>query len=242
MKKPFIIVLVLALALAVGLAVSLAGCTDLQGSNAGDVADEFAEQGSDTSLADADGDLEADDADEAAEADHAAEAGGGGADPATEDGHDAEEPADDAAGADDGAEESPEYVAAGGPTRYEDNTPYLPMEGSWRTENDSRASGGTMTGPADPTGFKIELAFKGTGAQLVCGRNNCKGNIYVKLDGESGEVYRYYTVDIETTSQRYQEVIWDSGTLPRDVYTVTIWIATKGVWIDALDIWGDVVT
>jgi cell wall-associated NlpC family hydrolase len=133
-------------------------------------------------------------------------------------------------------------TSASAATRYEQKDGHFTFAGGWIASSSSSASGGSFRF-ADAAGSSALASFDGTFLAWIGKTSPSYGKAKVTLDGGTP-----LTVDLYSADTKWQQKIWDTGTLPSGAHTVKIeWTGIKGaaaiganINIDALDIIGTV--
>jgi hypothetical protein len=125
-------------------------------------------------------------------------------------------------------------------TRYEQTDSHLAWAGTWLTETESSASGGSFS-DTQSSGASVTIKFSGISIGWIGIKGSNAGIAKVTLDGGSP-----IQVDCYSASTKYAETLWQSGSLASGNHTVkiectgTCSAASTSYWIcvDAFDIIG----
>jgi hypothetical protein len=130
------------------------------------------------------------------------------------------------------------------PTRYEDTHPFLHWEWEdvWTEQLGLGYSAGSQK-KSNTLHSYVQIAFHGTGVQLVATTSANAGKLIAHLSGPG--VARNETINLYSASTKYQQLVWYSGHLTAGDYAVYFeWdpanAPTKSTSIDAIDVWGTV--
>jgi hypothetical protein len=126
------------------------------------------------------------------------------------------------------------------PTRYEQDDSHLKYTGAWVPVTEASDSAGSYT-KASVTGAKLTIYFTGTSLTWIAKTSASFGQAYLSLDGAPAAL-----VDLSSSTTRYQQAVWTSGTLTSGAHTVVITYANlsgaygtgKVINVDALDVMG----
>jgi hypothetical protein len=127
-------------------------------------------------------------------------------------------------------------------TRYEQKDSRLTFAGGWVASSSTSASAGSFRF-ANAAGSSALATFNGTFLAWIGKTSPSYGKAKVTLDGGAP-----LTVDLYSADTKWQQKVWDTGTLPSGPHTVKIeWTGTKStaaiganINIDAFDIAGTV--
>ncbi len=125
-------------------------------------------------------------------------------------------------------------------TRYEQNDAHFTFAGGWIASSSVSASGGSFR-YANSAGSSATATFTGTLLAWIGKTSPSYGKAKVTVDGGTP-----LTVDLYSADTKWQQKIWDTGTLAAGAHTVKIeWTGTKSasaiganISIDAFDIAG----
>jgi hypothetical protein len=125
-------------------------------------------------------------------------------------------------------------------TRYEQKDPRFTFAGGWVASSSSSASSGSFRF-ADSAGSSAVVTFNGTFLAWIGKKSPVYGKAKVIIDGT-----KTVTVDLYSAGEKWQQKIWDTGTLPAGNHTVKIeWTGTKSpsatgsnINVDAFEIAG----
>jgi len=125
-------------------------------------------------------------------------------------------------------------------TRYEQKDAHFTFAGGWTASSADSASGGSFR-YADSAGSSATATFNGTFLAWIGKTNPSYGKATVTLDGNAP-----LTVDLYSADTKWQQKIWDTGTLAAGAHTVKVeWTGARSasaiganINIDAFDIAG----
>jgi SpoIID/LytB domain protein len=125
------------------------------------------------------------------------------------------------------------------PPRYEQDDGALSpaYAGSWATFSTTGASGGSYT-RANTSGAAATVQFNGTYLAWIATKGTTLGKAFVSLDGGIAK-----SVNLALTSVKYQQNVWNTGSLAAGDHTVKIWwdpsnTAGKFISVDAFEVLG----
>jgi hypothetical protein len=126
---------------------------------------------------------------------------------------------------------------------YQESDQNLSYSGSWRSNNGNSYSGGGAV-YAFRAGTSVTVDFSGTSLTWLAKTASSCGKAQVTLDGGSP-----VTVDLYSSSTRYQQAVYNTGTLANGTHSLTIsWTGQKNsrangtyVYIDAFQVAGTLV-
>jgi hypothetical protein len=125
-------------------------------------------------------------------------------------------------------------------TRYQQTDSRFCYTGTWPTASNNSASGGSWR-YINTSGGSVTIPFTGTYLAWVTVKSPNYGIAEVTLDGGTP-----VPVDLYSASTAWQQTVWNTGTLPTGLHTVTIaWTGTKNpaaaatyIGLDAVDVGG----
>ena len=128
-----------------------------------------------------------------------------------------------------------------GSGRAEENHTWLSYTGAWTNSSSSSASGGTFAF-ANSTRSSVTVKFTGTRLAWIAEKGPSYGVANVTLDDASP-----VAVDLYSAGTRWQQKVWDSGTLANGSHTLSIqWTGSKNssataatIGVDGFDVAGD---
>jgi uncharacterized protein YkwD len=124
--------------------------------------------------------------------------------------------------------------------RYQQSDSLLVYSGTWSTSSTSYASGGSFR-YVDRSGASVTVYFDGTSLTWIAKKSPVYGKARVTVDGGSPVL-----VDLYSSSVKWQQKVWSTGTLPQGNHVVKIeWTGYKNaaataanINVDAFDIVG----
>jgi uncharacterized protein YkwD len=125
-------------------------------------------------------------------------------------------------------------------TRYQQSSSLLAYTGTWSNSSTSYASGGSFR-YINQSGASVTISFKGTSLAWIAKKSSVYGKAKVTVDGGTP-----VTVDLYSSTTKWQQKVWSTGTLADCEHTVKIeWTGTKNsaatntnINADAFDIVG----
>ena len=109
---------------------------------------------------------------------------------------------------------------------YPDTDPLLTYAGDWQTFSVVAATGGTLTGTADPNAT-LMLTFEGTGVEVIYSTGPEGRTFAARLDGHTTTAYSY------SDSYSYANVLPFHGLAPGH-HTLTVTNGDGAIWIEAV--------
>lgn len=125
------------------------------------------------------------------------------------------------------------------PTRYEQTDPNIVKTGTWGDFSKAEASDGSY-GRSASVGASVTVYFNGTRCDWIGMTGITPGIVDVYLDG-----VKKATLDLYSSTARYQVLHWSSGELPAGDHVVRLVRSDKSstgeyLVLDAFDIWGTI--